>query len=196
VLTGSLTEPANESLEPIPQSPYAAAKWAGVAYGRMFRALYGTPVVIMRPFMTYGPGQAPEKLVPSVTAALLKGDPPKLTSGRWKADWVYISDVIEGLLLAATVPGIEGMTFDLGSGTLTSVRRVVDLLVQAVGNEKIKPLFGAIPDRPGEREIAANTAFSASKLGWRATTSLEAGLYQTVEWHRAKGAASTAIAFR
>jgi nucleoside-diphosphate-sugar epimerase len=131
-----------------------------------------------------------------VTVALLKGHPPKLSSGHLKADWVYISDVTEGLLLAATVPGIEGMTFDLGSGTLTSIRSVVDLLVQAVGNEKITPVFGAIPDRPGEREIAANIAFSASKLGWRATTSLKDGLYQTVEWYRAKSAASTAIALR
>jgi UDP-glucose 4-epimerase len=47
------------------------------------------------------------------------------------------------------------------------------------------PLFGAIPDRPYEQEIAADTVQAAEKLGWRATTSLEVGLRKTVAWYRA-----------
>jgi nucleoside-diphosphate-sugar epimerase len=54
VLTGSLTEPRSSGDEVVPSSPYAAAKWASTAYARMFHALYGTPVVIVRPFMAYG----------------------------------------------------------------------------------------------------------------------------------------------
>ena len=69
--------------------------------------------------MTYGPGQAPTKLIPSVALALLQGERPRLSSGRHRSDWVYISDVIEGFVAAATVSGIEGKTIDLGSGTLT-----------------------------------------------------------------------------
>ena len=104
-------------------SPYAAAKWAAAGYGRMFHSLYDTPVVILRPFMTYGPGQASTKLIPAVTLALLRASGPRLSSGRHRSDWVYISDVIEGFVAAATVPGIEGKTIDLGSGTLTRSAR-------------------------------------------------------------------------
>ena len=68
----------------------------------MFHSLYRTPVVILRPFMVYGPAQAASKFIPSVTLSLLRGEAPKLSSGRWKADWVYVGDVIEGFLAATT----------------------------------------------------------------------------------------------
>lgn len=190
VLTGSLTEPRPDAREPVPSSPYAAAKWAAGAYARMFHALYGTPTVVVRPFMTYGPAQDPHKLVPYVVLSLLKGEAPRLTSGRWKADWVYVADVIDGLLAAATSPGIEGETIDLGTGTLTSTRTVVECVVKCFGGP-IEPDFGALPDRPAENEIAADTVIAATKLGWRATTSLEGGLQQTVDWYRAGIAART-----
>ena len=71
----------------------------------MFHELYGAPVVILRPFMTYGPGQALFKLVPSVTLSLLRGERPKLSSGKASADWVYIDDVIEGFVAAGSRAG-------------------------------------------------------------------------------------------
>ena len=105
VLSGSLTEPKADPATP--HSPYAAAKWAASGYGRMFCSLYGSPVVVLRPFMTYGPGQAETKLIPTVILALLRGEPPRLSSGTYRADWVYISDVIEGFVAAATATEIE-----------------------------------------------------------------------------------------
>ena len=166
-----------------PQAPYAAAKWAAAGYGRMFYSLYDTPVVLLRPFMTYGPGQAHTKLVPSVTLALLRRERPRLSSGKHRSDWVYISDVIEGFVAAATVPGIEGKTIDLGSGTLVTLRDIVNRLVAIVGND-IEPEFGALPDRPRENITTATTLVAAKSLGWRATTSLDSGLRETVDWYR------------
>src|SRR5262245_45538890 len=107
VLLGSLTEPTPGPGEVVPGSPYAAAKWASSAYGRMFHRLYKTPVVIVRPFMTYGPGQDTGKLIPYVILSLLKEEAPKLSSGQWQADWIYVDDVIDGLLAAAQSPALE-----------------------------------------------------------------------------------------
>jgi nucleoside-diphosphate-sugar epimerase len=183
VLAGSFTEPAPGTDDPVPGSPYGAAKWVSSAYGRMFHALYGAPVAILRPFMTYGPGQNPAKLIPTVTRALLRGEAPKLSSGRTRADWVYISDVIDGFVVAMHTPGLEGATLDLGTGTLTPVRSVVEELVAIVGTDAA-PVFGALPERPAENEIAAITEPAARRLGWRAATPLKDGLRQTVEWHR------------
>lgn len=195
ILTGSLTEPVPGAAEPTPQSPYAAAKWAGGTYGRMFHSLYGTPVVILRPFMTYGPAQARSKVVPHAALSLLRGEPPKLASGRTKADWVYVADVVEAFVRAATAPGIDGKTIDLGSGVLVSVRSVVERLAEACGG-RIKPVFGALPDRPGENEIVANTTVAATLLGWQATTSLESGLRQTIDWFRGDAKAGDGLADR
>lgn len=183
VLTGSLTEPRSSGDEVVPSSPYAAAKWASTAYARMFHALYGTPAVIVRPFMTYGPGQNPEKLVPHVILSLLRGASPKLASGRWSADWVYVDDVIDGFLLAATRAGIDGKTIDLGSGELTSTREIVEKVVARI-DPRIDPEFGALPDRPAEEVRIADVTAAKAALGWEPRTSLDRGLEQTIAWYR------------
>jgi nucleoside-diphosphate-sugar epimerase len=141
-------------------------------YGRMYHDLFDAPVVILRPFKTYGPGQALTKLIPSVTLALLRGERPKVSSGTVAADSVYITDVVDGFIAAATAPGIEGETIDLGTGTLVPMRTVVDRIVGIVGGD-IEPDFGALPDRPNENTTAANAAAATKYLGWRARTSLE-----------------------
>jgi nucleoside-diphosphate-sugar epimerase len=185
VTTGSLTEPADANFVPVPSSPYAAAKWSGTAYARMFHSLYQTPVVVLRPFMTYGPGQHAAKVVPHVIDALLRGKTPSLSSGNWQADWVYVDDIIDAFLIAATRPVIDGRSIDLGSGTLTSIRDVVTSLVQLT-NSKIEPQFGALPDRPYEQMRPANTVAAKQALGWCATTSLAKGLAATVAWYEAQ----------
>ncbi|MGD9501614.1 MAG: NAD-dependent epimerase/dehydratase family protein [Methyloceanibacter sp.] len=183
ILSGSLTEPTVDGDGTTPQAPYAAAKWAAAGYARMFYSLYGTPVVLLRPFMTYGPGQARTKLIPSVTLSLLRREPPRLSSGRYSSDWVYIADVIEGFVAAATTPGIEGKTIDLGTGHLVPMTDIVDRLVTIVGHD-VTPEFGALPDRPGENLVSADTSVAAEDLGWQAKTPLEAGLRKTVSWYR------------
>jgi UDP-glucose 4-epimerase len=184
-LIGSFTEPRPGEVEPTPGSPYGAAKWMSTAYGRMFHVLYQTPVINLRPFMTYGPAQATTKLIPSVALSLLRAEAPKLSSGKTRADWVYIADVVDAFLRAATTPGIEGKSIDLGTGSLVSVRDIVDRLVNIAGT-KVEPLFGVLPDRPAENEVAANSATASELLGWKATTSLESGLRQTFEWFKAQ----------
>jgi UDP-glucose 4-epimerase len=183
ILTGSLTEPQIGKSEPVPGSPYAASKWAANAYGRMFHELFATPCVIVRPFMTYGPGQDPRKIIPAVILSFLKGEAPRLSSGRWEADWVYVDDVTQGFLKVAVAPQIDGATIDLGSGQLVSVQAIVDQLTEIVGNG-LKPIFGALPDRPLEQVRVADIVDTHAKLGWKASISLETGLKQTVEWYR------------
>jgi UDP-glucose 4-epimerase len=65
VLAGSMEEPDFEDPDAVAQSPYAAAKWAAHAYARHLHTLHALPVVHLRVFMVYGPGQHdPRKLVP------------------------------------------------------------------------------------------------------------------------------------
>lgn len=165
-------------------SPYAAAKWASNLYGHMFHQLFQMPVVMPRIFMTYGPDQKDtEKLVPFVILQLLRGQTPRLSSGRRRADWIYVDDVVEGLLRAAIVPGIEGASFDLGTGLLLSVRQIVER-VAAIIETSIEPAFGALPDRPFEQERPADTDFLLNRLGFKPTTAIGEGLESTVAWYR------------
>jgi nucleoside-diphosphate-sugar epimerase len=182
VLVGSLEEPTENVAEACPTSPYGAAKWAASAYGRMFNELFDVPVVIARTHMTYGPGQPTWKVIPYTILSLLRNKPPRLSSGRRLLDWVYVDDVVEGLLLAGCTPGLEG-SVDLGSGTLTPIRDIVTRLVGLVA-PSIQPIFDAQPDRPRETERAADIATTRARLGWAPSTSLDEGLARTVNWYR------------
>jgi UDP-glucose 4-epimerase len=182
VLTGSLAEPEVENGETFPSAPYAAAKWASSGYARMFHSLYKLPVVIARVFMAYGPAQKDlTKLIPYVVLSLLQGKRPKITSGQRLVDWIYVSDVVDGLLALAGARDVDGATLDIGSGSLVSIREIVEQLILLTGTE-LSAEFGALADRPLEPTRTARTAETLAKTGWKPKVSLREGLERTVDW--------------
>lgn len=192
VLAGSMEEPDLAAGE-APGSPYAVAKAAATLYARFFHSLYGAPVVSARVFMVYGPGQVDHtKVVPYSILEALRKRAPRLSSGARAVDWIYIDDVISGLLALAEVPGIEGETLDLGSGELVTVRQVVEKICHAL--EAPPPEIGALADRPLEAVHRANIAKSSRRLGWRPRISLEEGLHRTIVGLRGELAAIAADA--
>ncbi|HZY79281.1 MAG TPA: NAD(P)-dependent oxidoreductase [Cyclobacteriaceae bacterium] len=170
---------SNEPLDCNPNSPYAAAKFIASMYGRFFYRLYDTPVVIARPFVGYGPGQPADKLIPYVISQLLENKRPRLSSGAWRTDWIYIDDMVEGILRCATTPGIEGCSIDIGTGMVASVRDIVKKIVQMI-EPKVMPDFGALADRFDEHTPVANVTDTWDKIQWKATTSLDEGLKKTI----------------
>ncbi|WHZ28950.1 MAG: hypothetical protein OJF51_003750 [Nitrospira sp.] len=183
ILTGSLTEPQAGQVDNPPSSPYAASKWASNAFGRMFQSLYQTPVVIVRPYMVYGPNQNQKKVIPYCIQSLMQGDQPKLTSGEWRADWIYVDDVIDGFIAAMLVPEIEGLTLDLGTGQLVSVGAMIRQIVEIMG-VPIKPQFGVLSSRLCEEVRVADVEHTHRVLGWQPKISVYEGLKRTIEWHR------------
>ena len=176
VIAGSLEEPEGAA----PSSPYAAAKWASTAYARMFHALYGLPVVHARVFMVYGPGQRDlQKLIPYTILSLLKGRAPRLSAGGRKVDWIYVEDVVRGLMALGQTRGIEGRSFDLGTGVLTTVGNVSRMLSRMICPE-LAPELGALPARPMEQIRRANVNATRTAVGWKPRTSLRDGLRKTV----------------
>lgn len=184
ITTGSMEEPAGDAATAVPSSPYAAAKWAGSAYARMMSALYDLPVTILRPTMTYGLGQKSYKLVPSVIEALLDEREIPLSSGNRLIDWVYLDDVTDAFIRAAIAPPAGATPIDIGSGRPVSIRDCLSVIAALTGGGRFLR-FGALPDRPLEREFTADTETAARLLGWRARTSLETGLAKTIAFIRA-----------
>ena len=182
VLANSFEEPDWDN--PVPCSPYAAAKSCSTTYARMFHALYDVPVIVAQIYMVYGPGQTDcAKLVPYVTRSLLEKSSVKLSSGRRPVDWIYVQDVVEGLVSCAVTPGIEGAVVELGTGELHSVRTVVEMIARIVDSTGMLE-FGALPDRPSERVRRANVLASEKLIAWRPRFRLEDGLARTVDWYR------------
>jgi nucleoside-diphosphate-sugar epimerase len=188
VVTGTCEEyghrpaPFAEDMAPAPLSPYSASKAASTQWLTMMHATRGLPAVVLRPFLVYGPGQSPPKLVPSALLAALAGRDFPMTSGRQGRELTYVDDVVEGLLRAATAPGVEGQVINLGSGQEYRVVDIVARIFQLTDGAG-RPLPGALADRVGEMmHFRADTAKAERLLGWRATTSLDDGLARTLDW--------------
>jgi nucleoside-diphosphate-sugar epimerase len=184
VLAGSVEEPRGDV---IASSPYAVAKWAATGYARMFHALWGIPVTVLRVAMVYGPAQRDtKKLIPYVILKLLGGEEPDLASGTRLVDWIYVDDVVDAFVRAAETEQAAGKVLDIGSGTQVTIRDTIELLAKLVGGPA-QPRFGAIPDRPLDAPQVSDPAAAAEVLNWRPTTTLADGLRQTIAWYSADG---------
>ncbi|HKU52799.1 MAG TPA: NAD-dependent epimerase/dehydratase family protein, partial [Nitrospira sp.] len=135
------------------------------------------------PFMTYGPRQRPNKLVPYLTLSLLQGKEPIIKSADRRVDCVFVDDVVEGILAATVAPGVQGRTIDLGTGVATSVREVA-MRLAAITGATIEPRFEEGSASLSNSDRVADITHAERWLQWTPKTSLQAGLAHTVQWYK------------
>jgi UDP-glucose 4-epimerase len=168
-------------------NPYAASKASAWQFCTMYARTRGWPIVGAMPFQTYGPGQDSQYLVSGAMAAAIAGEDFALTSGSQEKDWIYVSDVVDGLLAVSEAALPPGTSLDLGTARLTSVAAVVNQIYELVGGEG-KPVVGALPSRAGEVQAqTADVGRTRDLIGWEAGVSLEQGLRNTFEYMRRHG---------
>lgn len=190
VLAGSMEEPDVVAGE-VPASPFAAAKAAQSLYAGFFHAVHGLPVVVARIFMVYGPGQRDHsKLVPYAILEGLAGHPARLASCDRPIDWIFVEDVARGLAALAAAPGLDGESFDLGSGETVTVGEIAARVATALGAPA--PLAGCLPPRPLETIRRANADRTWGRTGFLPSVGLDQGLARTIDWYRAERAAGRA----
>jgi len=183
VLAGTCYEyGAREAMEGLdPFNAYAASKVAAWAFGRMYWWAHGLPIVTVRPFQVYGPGQPDHTLVPVAIRTALAGADFPMTPGEQERDFIYVDDAVEGMLVAAEAPGLEGHSLDLGTGQAHTVYEVVRRIWTMTGAQG-RILAGALPYRPGEvMHLVADADRTARLTGWRARVGVEEGLRRTIE---------------
>ncbi len=179
VHTGTPYEYGGQRGEPDPINPYAASKAAAFAIARMFHRTRGWPIVTVRPYQVYGPGQPAQALIPAAIRAALAGEPLRMTGGEQQRDFVFVDDVVRGYLLAA-LHGVDGRSYDLGWGQSHTLRAVADRLHNMMQVD-CRPDYGALPYRPGEIwHMEADQVAAAEDLGWSPQVNLEQGLTITI----------------
>jgi len=139
-------------------------------------------VAVLRPFAVYGPGELLPRFVPAAVTAALRGEPIRVTDGRAGRDYVYVGDVVGACLAAATVPAAAGEVVNLGSGRLTTNRKLVERLA-AISGLELDVRVGGHEPRPWDTgPWVADVTTAREVLAWRPTTDLDAGLALTLEW--------------
>lgn len=183
---------ADDGLDPF--NAYSASKVAAWAFARAAHNAWQLPVVTVRPFQVYGPGQRRNAVVPAAIAAALRHEDFRMTLGEQQRDFIFVADVVRGLLAAAEAPDIEGRVLDLGTGELHPVRDVVERIWDLTAS-KGRILAGALPYRPGEvPAIPANVHRTRLLTGWQATIPLEQGLQRTIDAMQAELDAESTVA--
>jgi NAD dependent epimerase/dehydratase len=169
------------------QSPYSATKIGADRLAESFYRSFETPVVIVRPFNTYGPRQSARAVIPTVITQLLSGQTSlRLGSLSPTRDFNYVKDTAAGFVALAKSDGSVGQEINIATGTEFSVADVADFLISEI-NPKAKVVSDEQRMRPDASEvfrlIGDNTKIK-SLSDWRPTFDLHAGLRDTVEWFR------------
>ncbi|MGO9217441.1 MAG: NAD-dependent epimerase/dehydratase family protein [Streptosporangiaceae bacterium] len=174
---------------------YGAAKTFNEGLLRSFRAMRGLDYVALRYFNVYGPRMDIHGLYTEVLIRWMErieaGQPPLiLGDGTQTMDFVYTEDIARANLLAAA-GDVSGEVFNIGSGTETSLTELAQLLIAVMGAD-LELEYGPPRGVNGVTRRLADVSRAAERLGWKAETSLEAGLSRLVSWWRAQRAAGTA----
>jgi dTDP-glucose 4,6-dehydratase len=166
------------------QSPYAASKIAADKLAEAFYMSFDLPVVTIRPFNTFGPRQSARAVIPTIITQIIKNDSVCLGKLSPTRDFNYVANTVDGFLLAASTPGIEGQTINLGTAREISISDLSELIAQLLNKsiqieqkeERMRPVRSEV------ERLMADITMATELLGWYPKVNLEQGLKYTIEW--------------
>jgi NAD dependent epimerase/dehydratase len=180
----ALRVPIDESHPLQGQSPYSASKIGADKLAESFYRSFDLPVVTLRPFNTYGPRQSARAVIPTIISQALTQPHVRLGNLDARRDLTYVYDTVEGFLKAAEVAGVEGETFNLGTGSEVSVGELAREIISIVG-KPVEILIDSARLRPVKSEVQrllSDNRLAKERLGWQPGVALSDGLRRTVAW--------------
>jgi UDP-glucose 4-epimerase len=177
--------PVTEDQPPDPLSPYGVAKLAAERYCVSFSRVYESfEAVVVRYFNVFGPRQSPlsqyAAVIPLFITAIHSGRPIRIDGdGGQRRDFTYVSNVVEGTMLAADAEAVSGRIFNVAASSPVSVNDVADTIGRILGKEVTKT---HAPPRAGDiRDSWADITAARDALAWEPSVGLEEGLQRTIE---------------
>ena len=171
-----------ERLEPV--SFYGVTKLLGEHYARVYSRLHGIHITCLRFFTVYGPRQRPDMAIHAFTRSIAEGrEIPMFGDGTTERDYTYISDIIQGIL-GAIDHDEPFAVYNLGESRTTTLRRLIELIGEAVGRA---PIVKQMPEQPGDvQRTFASIDQARARLGYNPGVPVEEGLREFVRWFRAQ----------
>jgi UDP-glucose 4-epimerase len=173
-----------EDMPPRPSSPYAVSKLAAEYYVNTIGSLWGIETVSLRIFNTYGPGQAiPPTHAPVIPQlirqALGEGSLVVFGDGSQTRDFVYIDDVVDALVTAATAEGIDRQIINVGLGRETSINQLVPIIERVTNRET--HVLHVRAESGGVSRLVGDLTLARRCLNYEPQVDLETGLKLLVE---------------
>jgi NAD dependent epimerase/dehydratase len=167
-----------------PQSPYAATKVGADQLALSYQRSFGTPVVVVRPFNTFGPRQSARAVIPTIVTQALSRELIELGATGTTRDFLYVRDTVAGMTRCGLAEGVEGEVINLGTGVEVSIAELVERVLRLLGQDVPVSLDEARlrpPDSEVER-LVADTTKAKYLLGWKPEVDLDEGLRRTIDW--------------
>lgn len=177
--------PIDEKHPRQPQSPYSATKIGADAIAKSFYNAFGLPVVIARPFNTYGPRQSARAIIPTIISQIANGAREiKVGDLSPTRDFNYVEDTCRGFLALGRADNIEGEEINIATGTEISMADTLKLIAELMGAD-VKYVVDPERLRPSKSEVfrlcGDNTKIE-SLTDWRPQVTIREGLRRTIEW--------------
>jgi len=177
-------QPLKETAPLSPRSPYAVSKLCAEYYVRTIGDLWNIETVSLRVFNAYGPGQhlppSHPPVIPNFLRQAVRGGTLVIhNDGSQTRDYVYVDDVVNAMVAAATARTVNRQVINVGAGTETSVRELANLVLQ-VTNSNAEVIINPRTD-PGVSRMCADLTLAREKLGYQPRVSLAEGLRLTLE---------------
>jgi len=176
--------PMDESHPLNPTHPYSASKLAAERIAYSYYKTYGLPIVIARPFNTFGPRQRPPAVIPIFIERILENKPIVIYGdGKQARDYVYVKDVIRGLFLLLE-KGKEGEIYNFATGRAVSILEIVEKIASLL-NKELNIIYA--PPRPAEPKLLIGIYEKAKReLGWEPKYTFEEGLKETILYYKTR----------
>ncbi|GAA3522540.1 NAD(P)-dependent oxidoreductase [Aquimarina addita] len=142
-------------------------------------------VKIARIFRAYGPWEIHSKLIIKALEATTTGIPIPLGHQKFKRDYIFINDLIEGILKLAATNVSDGIEMNFGSSAQYSASEIITLLEKQLGREVPKQLNAYPKNLYDQGDFIADCSLAKQQLNWEPTTSIEQGLMKTIQWYQA-----------
>ncbi len=179
--------PINEEHPLQAQSPYAATKIAADQLALSFHRSFGLPVVVVRPFNTFGPRQSARAVIPTIITQVLAGNRTiRLGNLNPTRDFNYVRDTVSGMLAVGLSERTVGQVVNIGSGRETSIKDLVEQIENIMGREiSIEQEDARIRPAPSEVDrLLCDNRRAYELAGWSPRYTLEEGLRETIQWFR------------
>ncbi len=176
-----------------PQSPYAASKVAADQLGLSYQRSFGLPVVVARPFNTYGPRQSQRAVIPTIAAQVLSRGDGRIQLGATapRRDLTFVEDTVEAFRLLVEAPheSVAGETFNFASGTSVTVGELAQHIGELAGHGDVEVVRDSQRLRPDSSEVLlleGDASQARERLGWQPRTGLRDGLTKVLAYMRSR----------
>ena len=168
------------------QSPYSATKIAADAIAISYHKAFNLPVVVVRPFNTYGPRQSARAVIPTIITQALFGEEIRIGSREPVRDMVFVEDTVKGFIALANSSAAIGCVTNLATTVGVTVGELIDLIQSIVGS-KLPVREIEERKRPEASEVfklLGSAKLAQERANWQPTVSIPEGLRRTVDWFR------------